>query len=107
MFIHLVRPLPVYPLHLTWFRSVVNLSQNEPQEWLFKMVYFWYHLVSMRIDWDDDKSDKLKRERGLSIEEVSVVIEGPHPVLRKTDIQSNTSLLGLRKTSSSQSFTKF
>lgn len=37
----------------------------------------------MRIDWDDSKSEKLKQERGLSFEEVSVVLEGPHPLARR------------------------
>jgi uncharacterized DUF497 family protein len=77
--------------------SFVHLSQNKPQVWLFKMVYFWYHLISMRIDWDDDKSDKLKRERGLSFEEVSVVIEGPHPIVRKTDDPEQYLAIGFAK----------
>ena len=51
----------------------------------------------MRIDWDDDKSDKLKRERGLSFEEVSVVIEGPHPVVRKTDDPEQFFAIGFAK----------
>lgn len=28
----------------------------------------------MNITWDDEKSDKLKRERGISLEEVAVLI---------------------------------
>ena len=38
----------------------------------------------MRIDWDDNKSVRLKRERGLSLEEVSVVLEGPHTMVPKS-----------------------
>lgn len=37
----------------------------------------------MRINWDDAKSEKLKRERGLSLEEASVIIENPGPVTDK------------------------
>lgn len=37
----------------------------------------------MRINWDDTKSEKLKRERGLSLEEASVIIENPGAVTDK------------------------
>jgi uncharacterized DUF497 family protein len=39
----------------------------------------------MRIDWDDNKSEQLKHERGFSFEEVSTVIRQPHPMVRKND----------------------
>jgi uncharacterized DUF497 family protein len=33
----------------------------------------------MRINWDDSKSDRLKRERGLSLEEAAqVFVSGPY-----------------------------
>jgi uncharacterized DUF497 family protein len=34
----------------------------------------------VRINWDDSKSDKLKRERGFSLEEVSEIISVPDAV---------------------------
>ena len=34
----------------------------------------------MRINWDDSKSEKLKRERGLSLEEASEIISRPGAV---------------------------
>lgn len=39
----------------------------------------------MRIDWDDSKSEKLKRDRGFSFEEVATVLEGPHPLMRRNE----------------------
>lgn len=39
----------------------------------------------MRIDWDDSKSEWLKRERGFSFDEVSTVIRLPHPMVQKGD----------------------
>jgi uncharacterized DUF497 family protein len=39
----------------------------------------------VRIDWDDGKSDKLKRERGFSFAEVASVLEGPHPLMCRSE----------------------
>jgi len=39
----------------------------------------------MRIDWDDNKSEKLKIDRGLSFEEIREAIEKPHLMETKND----------------------
>ncbi len=40
----------------------------------------------MRINWDDSKSDRLKRERGLSLEEAAqVFVSGPYITAQKND----------------------
>lgn len=49
----------------------------------------------MRIDWDDNKSQKLKRERGFSLEEVSVLIEISGSVTdRKSDDPEQSYAIG-------------
>ncbi len=40
----------------------------------------------MRINWDDSKSEKPKKERGLSLEEASqLFISGPYVIDKKSD----------------------
>ena len=39
----------------------------------------------MRISWDDTKSAKLKKDRGLSLEEAAQVIQGPHCMAPKSE----------------------
>lgn len=39
----------------------------------------------MRINWDDSKSEKLKKDRGLSFEEAAQAIEGRHFTAQKSE----------------------
>lgn len=51
----------------------------------------------MRIDWDDNKSKKLKQDRGLSFNDVCEVIIGPHPMARKNDDPEQYTGIGFAK----------
>jgi uncharacterized DUF497 family protein len=51
----------------------------------------------MRIDWDDNKSEKLKRERGLSFEEASEAIKGPHPEVPRKEYPEQYIGIGFAK----------
>lgn len=49
----------------------------------------------MRFDWDDNKSEKLKRERGLSFEEAVLVFsDGAHVVVPKSDDPEQSAAIG-------------
>lgn len=49
----------------------------------------------MRIDWDDNKSAKLKRERGLSFEEAgSIFSDGARVIVRKNDDPEQFAAIG-------------
>ncbi len=49
----------------------------------------------MRFDWDDNKSGKLKRERGLSFEEaVTVFSNGAHVIVPKNDDPEQFAAIG-------------
>jgi uncharacterized DUF497 family protein len=49
----------------------------------------------MRIDWDDSKSEKLKRERGLSFEEAAAVFsDGDRVVAPKNDDPEQFAAIG-------------
>ena len=39
----------------------------------------------MRITWDDSKSEKLKKDRGLSFEEAANAVDGPHFMTKKSE----------------------
>lgn len=51
----------------------------------------------MRVDWDDNKSEKLKRQRGLSLEEASEVIKGPHPKVSRREYPEQCLAIGFAK----------
>lgn len=48
----------------------------------------------MQIDWDDNKSELLKRERGLSLEECAEIFLGGHVSDRKTDVPEQYFAIG-------------
>ena len=51
----------------------------------------------MRIDWDDSKNEKLKRERGLSFEDASLMFLSGHAVDRKNDDPEQFRAIGFIK----------
>jgi uncharacterized DUF497 family protein len=52
----------------------------------------------MRFDWDDAKSEKLKRERGLSFEEAVLVFSnGAHLIVQKSDDPEQFAAIGFAR----------
>ena len=48
----------------------------------------------MRIDWDDSKSEQLKRDRGLSLEECAAMFLVGHVSDKKTDVPEQYFAIG-------------
>ena len=49
----------------------------------------------MRFDWDDSKSEKLKRERGLSFDEAVVIFsDAAHVIVRRNDDPEQSAAIG-------------